>query len=75
MCGAGVVGASVAYFLARRGVAVTVVELQDQVLPPLDKEMTTPIVETLTANGVTVLLGQSAEGFERTSEGLVARLK
>src|SRR5437762_12996815 len=26
VCGAGVVGASVAYFLARRGVAVTVVE-------------------------------------------------
>src|SRR6185369_13845699 len=26
VCGAGVIGASVAYFLARRGVAVTVVE-------------------------------------------------
>ena len=26
VCGAGVMGASVAYFLARRGVAVTVVE-------------------------------------------------
>jgi len=26
VCGAGVVGASIAYFLARRGVAVTVVE-------------------------------------------------
>ena len=26
VCGAGVVGASVAYFLARRGVTVTVVE-------------------------------------------------
>src|SRR5258705_10929977 len=26
VCGAGVVGASVAYFLARRGIAVTVVE-------------------------------------------------
>jgi rhodanese-related sulfurtransferase len=37
--------------------------------------MTTPILETLVAQGVTVLLGQSAEGFEQTTDGLVVRLK
>jgi NADPH-dependent 2,4-dienoyl-CoA reductase/sulfur reductase-like enzyme/rhodanese-related sulfurtransferase len=73
--GAGFIGLEIVENLVRRGVATTVVELQDQVLPPLDKEMTTPIVEALAANGVTVLLGQSAEGFERTPEGLLARLK
>jgi rhodanese-related sulfurtransferase len=56
-------------------VAVTVVELQDQVLPPFDKEMTTPILEALTANGVAILLGQSAEGFEQALDGLIVRLK
>jgi NADPH-dependent 2,4-dienoyl-CoA reductase/sulfur reductase-like enzyme/rhodanese-related sulfurtransferase len=73
--GAGFIGLELVENLVRRGIATTVVELQDQVLPPLDKEMTTPIVEALAANGVTVLLGQSAEGFEQTSECLVARLK
>jgi NADPH-dependent 2,4-dienoyl-CoA reductase/sulfur reductase-like enzyme/rhodanese-related sulfurtransferase len=73
--GAGFIGLELVENFGRRGVTTTVVELQDQVLPPLDKEMTTPIVDTLAANRVTVLLGQSAEGFERTSEGLVARLK
>ncbi|MDB5388149.1 MAG: CoA-disulfide reductase, partial [Planctomycetaceae bacterium] len=55
--------------------ATTVIELQDQVLPPFDKEMTTPILETLQAQGVTVLLGQSAEGFEQATEGLIVNLK
>ena len=73
--GAGFIGLELVENFVRRGVATTVVELQDQVLPPLDKEMTTPIVETLAAKGVTVLLCQSAVGFEQTAEGLVVRLQ
>jgi NADPH-dependent 2,4-dienoyl-CoA reductase/sulfur reductase-like enzyme/rhodanese-related sulfurtransferase len=72
--GAGFIGLELVENFVRRGVAVTVVELQDQVLPPLDKEMTTPIVATLAAQGVTVLLGQSAVGFEQTAAGLTVRL-
>src|SRR5262249_39596243 len=48
---------------------------QDQVLPPLDKEMTTPIAEHLDEKGVPLLLGQSAEAFEPSPEGLAVRLK
>jgi NADPH-dependent 2,4-dienoyl-CoA reductase/sulfur reductase-like enzyme/rhodanese-related sulfurtransferase len=73
--GAGFIGLELVENFVKRGVATTVVELQDQVLPPFDKEMTTAIVETLRANGVTVLLGQSAEGFEEGADGPVVRLK
>jgi NADPH-dependent 2,4-dienoyl-CoA reductase/sulfur reductase-like enzyme/rhodanese-related sulfurtransferase len=73
--GAGFIGLELVENFVKRGIATTVVELQDQVLPPFDKEMTTPIVETLLAKGVTVLLGQSANGFEETPGGLVVRLK
>jgi NADPH-dependent 2,4-dienoyl-CoA reductase/sulfur reductase-like enzyme/rhodanese-related sulfurtransferase len=73
--GAGFIGLELVENFVKRGVATTVVELQDQVLPPFDNEMTTPIVETLLAKGVTVLLGQSAEGFEEAPDGLVVRLK
>jgi rhodanese-related sulfurtransferase len=59
----------------RLGITTTVVELQDQVLPPFDKEMTTPIAEQLANKGVSVLLGQSAEAFEKSDDGLVVRLK
>ena len=73
--GAGFIGLELAENFVRRGIATTVVELQDQVLPPLDKEMTTPIAEQLTEHGVTLLLGQSAAAFETSAGGLAVRLK
>ncbi|HUE71086.1 MAG TPA: FAD-dependent oxidoreductase [Pirellulaceae bacterium] len=73
--GAGFIGLELVENFVKRGIATTVVELQDQVLPPFDKEMTTPIIETLFTRGVTVLLGQSADGFEESPDGLVVRLK
>src|SRR6516225_9211754 len=73
--GAGFIGLELVENLVRRGITTTVVELQDQVLPPFDKEMTTPIAEHLAARGVSVLLGQSAEAFEKSAEGLIVQLK
>jgi NADPH-dependent 2,4-dienoyl-CoA reductase/sulfur reductase-like enzyme/rhodanese-related sulfurtransferase len=73
--GAGFIGLELVENLVRRGIATTVVELQDQMLPPFDKEMTTPVAEHLAANGVSLLLGQSAEAFEPADGGLVVRLK
>ncbi|MFM7108067.1 MAG: FAD-dependent oxidoreductase [Planctomycetaceae bacterium] len=72
--GGGFIGLELAENLVHRGVATTLVELQPQVLPPLDPEMTTPILETLRARGVTVLLGDSAVAFEDTDR-VVVRLK
>jgi NADPH-dependent 2,4-dienoyl-CoA reductase/sulfur reductase-like enzyme/rhodanese-related sulfurtransferase len=73
--GAGFIGLELAEGLVGRGVITTLVELQNQVLPPFDEEMTTPIAEHLAAKGVTLLLGESAEGFEPSPEGLVVCLK
>jgi NADPH-dependent 2,4-dienoyl-CoA reductase/sulfur reductase-like enzyme/rhodanese-related sulfurtransferase len=73
--GAGFIGLELVENLVRRGIATTVVELQDQVLPPFDKEMTTPIAEHLAAKDVSLLLGQSAEAFEQAPDGLVVHLK
>jgi NADPH-dependent 2,4-dienoyl-CoA reductase/sulfur reductase-like enzyme/rhodanese-related sulfurtransferase len=73
--GAGFIGLELVENFVRRGISTTVVELQDQVLPPFDKEMTTPIAQELASKGVSLLLGQSAEAFESASDGLVVRLK
>jgi NADPH-dependent 2,4-dienoyl-CoA reductase/sulfur reductase-like enzyme/rhodanese-related sulfurtransferase len=73
--GAGFIGLELVENLVRQGIATTVVELQDQVLPPFDKEMTTPIADHLAAKGVSVLLGQSAEAFEKSADGLIVQLK
>ncbi len=73
--GAGFIGLELAENFVKRGIITTMVEKNDQILTPFDKEMTTPILETLVAKGVTVLLGQSAEGFEPSPDGIVVRLK
>jgi NADPH-dependent 2,4-dienoyl-CoA reductase/sulfur reductase-like enzyme/rhodanese-related sulfurtransferase len=73
--GAGFIGLELVENFVKRGIATTVVELQDQLLPPFDKEMTTPIVATLLENGVTVFLSQSAKEFTQTPDGLAVRLQ
>lgn len=73
--GAGFIGLELVENLVRLGIETTVVELQDQVLPPLDKEMTAPLAEALTEQGVTLLTGEAAEGFESTADGLAVQLK
>lgn len=73
--GAGFIGLELVENLVELGISTTVVELQDQVMPPFDKEMTTPIAETLAAKGVTLMLGEAATGFEQTSDGLLVQLK
>ena len=59
----------------RRGISTTIVELQDQVLPPLDREMAQPIAQTFSAHGVDLRLNQSAEAFEPARDGIAVRLK
>ncbi|MFO0791209.1 MAG: FAD-dependent oxidoreductase [Pirellulales bacterium] len=73
--GAGFIGLELVENLVRQGISTTVVELQDQVMPPFDKEMTVPIAETLVNKGVHLILQQSAEGFEKTPGGLAVKLK
>jgi NADPH-dependent 2,4-dienoyl-CoA reductase/sulfur reductase-like enzyme/rhodanese-related sulfurtransferase len=73
--GAGFIGLELVENFVRRDIAVTVVELQNQVLPPFDKEMTTPIAGELASQGVSLLLGQSAEAFAPAPDGLVVHLK
>lgn len=73
--GAGFIGLELVENLVGLGISTTLVELQDQVLPPFDREMTTPLEETFAAHGITLLLGEAAEGFEESSDGVLVQLK
>jgi NADPH-dependent 2,4-dienoyl-CoA reductase/sulfur reductase-like enzyme/rhodanese-related sulfurtransferase len=55
--GGGFIGLETAENLARRGLAVTVVELGSQVMAPLDPEMVIPVHTELRANGIDLRLG------------------
>ena len=73
--GAGFIGLEMAEQLRRRGLAVTLVELQDQVLPQMDPDMTLLMERTLEREGVELILGDGIGGFEDKGNGAIeARL-
>lgn len=73
--GAGFIGLEMVENLIHRGVATSLIELQDQVLPPLDREMTAPILAALNSNNVDLRLSDAVSGFEQTANGLRVLLK
>lgn len=73
--GAGFIGLELVENFVHRGVSASLVDLADQVLPPLDKEMSTPILETLKARGVDVRLSDSAAAIETQGDGLLVKFK
>lgn len=62
--GAGFIGLETAENLNERGLDVTIVELMDQVLPTIDKEMATPLAQELCREGIALRLGNKVEAFE-----------
>ncbi|GAA1979370.1 FAD-dependent oxidoreductase [Isoptericola halotolerans] len=62
--GAGFIGLEAAEALARQGLAVTVVELADHVLPPLEREVAALVTAELERLGVTVRTGVAATAVE-----------
>lgn len=55
--GGGFIGVEIAENLVRAGLKVTLVDLADQVLPPLDREMACRLHRHMEASGVTLRLG------------------
>lgn len=65
--GGGFVGLELAENLALKGIKVTVVELADQIMAPLDPEMASLVTTHLEQNGVTIRTGVSAQEITPTS--------
>lgn len=61
--GAGYIGLEMAENLHHRGVRVDVVELTDQILPPVDHEIASPVEQHLRSRGVNVHLSTAAAAF------------
>ena len=74
--GAGFIGLEMAENLVRRGVAVTVIELADQIVPPWDQEMTKEAAAHVREQGVTLQLGDAVSAFApQPGGGVVASTK
>ncbi|MGB7266244.1 MAG: FAD-dependent oxidoreductase [Terracidiphilus sp.] len=72
--GGGFIGLEMAENLMHRGIAVTVVEMANQVMPPLDAEMAEYARQRLESHGVNLVLGEGVVGFEQNGDsGLIVR--
>ena len=69
--GGGFIGLEMAENLAHRDFEVTVIEMADQVLAPLDPEYGHLVGEFLELHGVRVVVGDGVAGFEQDEESLV----
>lgn len=72
--GAGYIGLEMAENLAHIGVKVTVVELSDQILPPIDKEMSIPVENHLRGRGVNLRLSTAAAAIQASGSELKVEL-
>jgi len=70
--GGGFIGLELAENLRRMGLNVTIIEMADQVLLTLDREMAEFVHQHLRLQGVTVLLGSPVQGFKSRSGGGLA---
>jgi NADPH-dependent 2,4-dienoyl-CoA reductase/sulfur reductase-like enzyme/rhodanese-related sulfurtransferase len=68
--GGGFIGLEMVENLRHLGIEVTLIERDQQIMAPMDPEMTLPAVERLEKNGVQVLTGDSVASF-RAADGLV----
>jgi NADPH-dependent 2,4-dienoyl-CoA reductase/sulfur reductase-like enzyme/rhodanese-related sulfurtransferase len=69
--GAGFIGLEMAENLARRGFDVTVLEMADQVLNPLDREYGRLVQDFLRLHGVHVVVDDGVAGFERAENDVL----
>lgn len=73
--GGGFIGLEMAENLTHRGVATTVVELSEQLLPPWDAEMVAPIMAHLRERGVAIKLRDAASAIEPAESGVMVKLR
>ncbi len=73
--GGGYIGIEMAEALRERGLAVDLVEVFPQILPPLDAEMAWPVAEHLQKHDVSLHLGTAATAFHDQGKGVRVELQ
>jgi NADPH-dependent 2,4-dienoyl-CoA reductase/sulfur reductase-like enzyme/rhodanese-related sulfurtransferase len=68
--GGGFIGLEMAENLAGLGLEVTLLEMAEQVMPPLDPEMASYVKICLEKNNIRLKLGYAVTGFKQTETGL-----
>ena len=73
--GGGAIGLEVAENLVESGIEVTIIELSDHLIAPIDADMALPVLKYVMEMGVRVILNDGVTAIERGSSGLTLKLK
>ncbi len=73
--GGGAVGLEFAYTYVAYGVQVTLIEMQDQLVPGLDREVAEALASSFTRRGVKLALGTTFRGVESDGEGVLVSVE
>ncbi|MGL4991713.1 MAG: CoA-disulfide reductase [Sarcina sp.] len=71
--GGGFIGIEMIENLVDRGINVTLVQLEDQIMPPIDFEMAAIVHEHLRDKGVNLIFEDTVEKFEKNGEKLILK--
>ena len=71
--GGGYIGIEMAENLALRRVKTTIIEMLDQILTPLDREMAAIVETHLRENGIVCKLGTGVTAFSKNEQGIVVK--
>ncbi len=72
--GGGFIGLEMAENLHAEGLAVSVIEMQTQVMAPVDPEMANLVHENMIMNGVNLILGDGVKEFQHNGNGIQIQL-
>ena len=72
--GGGFIGLEMAENLHATGIKVTIIEMQNQVMAPVDFEMAQLLHENITMNQVDLILGDGVKAFKKSDTGIKIEL-
>ncbi len=73
--GGGIIGLEMATVYSELGAQITVVELMDQLIPGVDKDIVTPLTKRITKQYQNIYLKTKVTGVEATDDGLRVRFE
>ncbi len=75
IAGGGAIGLEVAENLTESGIEVTIVELSDHLVAPVDADIALPVLKYVMEKGIRVILNEGVTAIEKGDPGLTIRLK
>ncbi len=73
--GAGAIGVEFAYFYHHMGTEVTLIEVQDRIVPVEDKDVSKELQKAYKKMGITVMTGAQVESVDTEGDGVKVKVK